>query len=946
MKKSININGISTTAAYTDGDCIKLVNLRKKNGVLRPVTPRKVTRTTAEQYVYTFQHNLPNTGKNLIGVRSNNIYLVGESSETLLTTTTGFKSITQTGNMLNVADESGIKHLFWTEGQYNLISTAFGGTQTSDILGPVKIDLKVENEGAADFSSTFRSNFRTISSDPILYSNYATYGTADNLALRKETFKGLIDKLTSILRKEGSPVWFMLACTAVELYDGSYILHSAPVLLGQANDEHTRYEGLAVNTATCDYKQNRAIFKTSGQVITSDPSNNTVDYQESTTFGSGKAIKGGTAIDHTWFPSVIGASHYGDPTVNERNINTEATIYKNKLKFRIGANIAQSYSNLIKSVSVFLTPEICPYDLDTVESLKDTYLNPGTGTRSAENYYFRNKSNADILKDIADNQRFYKVHEITFDELRTLNPGTWIDIDLKDKIGDNLVNQEALPVDNFTHHSYKPNKQLVYNSKLHIMDYEQELFRPWPVNYFYQTFGKGQFSNSAQEGTVDAQGWIEYATVNIKTETGISTTVRITPETQGSWLNIFNLLPIISYPDSRATAITIYRNYYDAVEGRYFEQQKTFPLKASESQNYAYYVDPNMKPIAFTEGIFTDEPTGIVAETDRTLIYRNAMKVSSVNNPFYFPAETTYTIGTGTILNAGTNAQRMSEGQFGQYDLYVLTTEGMYSLDTGTEISYNRQSPASLEIPISDILCSMPYGVLFIGKRGLYMITGQQTQFISAQIEENGVTNSIVAEGTSFSTFVSNLKDILYDNRENEIILVSNTLDYNYVYNIDSKMWYISTEKIDYEIKNSSPNLLVTEGKKIKDYSQQETDKAAVAIITRPMFFGIDEVKKLERSYLRGKFYTVTTPSPSPGSGTAFYSIYASNDGVQQLLLRGFTIPEAKQNRTYKDFDSGIIARSTYRNYTITFEATVGEQTEISHVDFEVTDNYSNDKLR
>lgn len=936
MKKSININGISTTAAYTDGDCIKLVNLRKKNGVLRPVTPRKVTRTTAEQYVYTFQHNLPNTGKNLIGVRSNNIYLVGESSETLLTTTTGFKSITQTGNMLNVADESGIKHLFWTEGQYNLISTAFGGTQTSDVLGPVKVDLKVENEGAVDLSSTFRSNFRTISSNTILYSNYATYGTADNLALRKETFKGLTDKLTSILRKEGSPVWFMLACTAVELYDGSYILHSAPVLLGQANDEHTRYEGLEVNTATCDYKQNRAIFKTSGQVITSDPSNNTVDYQESTTFGSGKAIKSGTAIDQAWFPSVIGESHYGNTSVNERNISTKATIFKNKLKFRIGANIAPSYSNLIKSVSVFLTPEICPYDLDTVESLKETYLNYATSkTDSSENYYFRNKTNADIQKSIAENQRFYKVHEITFEELRTITPGTWIDIDLKDKIGDNLVNQEALPVDNFTHHSYKPNKQLVYNSKLHIMDYQQELFRPWPSLYNFAQQGIGQFSSEIDTPLSDWEQWI---IVTIKTDTGISKVVR-----HNSFSNTVekaNKDLFLSYPDSRANKIEIITKIN--IHGGDLYSKSEYTLTSSTYHNFSYWISDTLKPVWTAIGYTFQEPL----EIDRTLIYRNAMKVSSVNNPFYFPPETTYTIGTGTILNAGTNAQRMSEGQFGQYDLYVLTTEGMYSLDTGTEISYNRQSPASLEIPISDILCSMPYGVLFIGKRGLYMITGQETQFISAQIEENGVTNSIVAEGTSFSTFVSNLKDILYDNRENEIILVSNTLDYNYVYNIDSKMWYISTEKIDYEIKNSSPNLLVTEGKKIKDYSQQETDKAAVAIITRPMFFGIDEVKKLERSYLRGKFYTVTTPSPSTGSGTAFYSIYGSNDGVQQLLLRGFTIPEAKQNRTYKDFDSGIIARSTYRNYTIAFEATVGEQSEISHIDFEVTDNYNNNKLR
>ena len=749
MKKSININGISTTAAYTDGDCIKLVNLRKKNGVLRPVTPRKVTRTTAEQYVYTFQHNLPNTGKNLIGVRSNELYHVvavpGQpDTETKLTEVSGFKSITQIGNLLQVLDATGIKILFWVDTEYKLIESNFGGAQTATELLPVKIELKVENEGAVDFSTTFRSNFRTISSDPILYSNYATYGTADNLALRKETFKGLIDKLTSILRKEGSPVWFMLACTAVELYDGSYILHSAPVLLGQANDEHTRYEGLAVNTATCDYKQNRAIFKTGGQVITSDPSNNTVDYQESTTFGSGKAIKGGTAIDQAWFPSVIGESHYGNISVNERNISTKATIFKNKLKFRIGANIAQGYSNLIKSVSVFLTPEICPYDLATVESHKETYLNYATSqTDSSENYYFRNKSNADILKDIADNQRFYKVHEITFDELRTLSPGTWIDINLKDKIGENLVNQEALPVDNFTHHSYKPNKQLVYNSKLHIMDYEQELFRPWPSLYNFAQQGIGQFIS---ETYTPASDWEQWIIVTIKTDTGISKVVR-----HNSFSNTVekaNKDLILSYPDSRANKIEIITKIN--IHGGDLYSKSEYTLTPSTHHNFSYWISDTLKPVATAIGYTFQEPF----ETDRTLIYRNAMKVSSVNNPFYFPAETTYTIGTGTILNAGTNAQRMSEGQFGQYDLYVLTTEGMYSLDTGTEISYNRQSPASLEIPISDILCSIPYGVLFIGKRGLYMITGQETQFISAQIEENGATNSIIAEGTSFSTFV------------------------------------------------------------------------------------------------------------------------------------------------------------------------------------------------
>lgn len=153
MKKSIKIHGISTTATYQEGDCMALVNLRKKNGVHKPVTPRKIVRTTTEQYVYTFQHNLPQTGENLIGVRNNNIYLVGETSETLLTSATGFKSITQIGNILNILDETGIKQLWWINNTYKLIQTNFGNSQEATELLPVKIDLKVD----ADFT-TYLSN--------------------------------------------------------------------------------------------------------------------------------------------------------------------------------------------------------------------------------------------------------------------------------------------------------------------------------------------------------------------------------------------------------------------------------------------------------------------------------------------------------------------------------------------------------------------------------------------------------------------------------------------------------------------------------------------------------------------------------------------------------------------------------------------------------------------
>ena len=76
MKKGIDIHGISTTATYKDGDLVTCVNLRKKNGVHKPVTSRKTIKTTSQQYTYEFQHNLPQTGENLIGYRNGKLYLV------------------------------------------------------------------------------------------------------------------------------------------------------------------------------------------------------------------------------------------------------------------------------------------------------------------------------------------------------------------------------------------------------------------------------------------------------------------------------------------------------------------------------------------------------------------------------------------------------------------------------------------------------------------------------------------------------------------------------------------------------------------------------------------------------------------------------------------------------------------------------------------------------
>ena len=68
-KVTIPLNGISTSSSYSDGDAFTLTNLRKKNGSLRPVTPRQPKYNLFETWDELFIHQLPGTGKNWIGIK-------------------------------------------------------------------------------------------------------------------------------------------------------------------------------------------------------------------------------------------------------------------------------------------------------------------------------------------------------------------------------------------------------------------------------------------------------------------------------------------------------------------------------------------------------------------------------------------------------------------------------------------------------------------------------------------------------------------------------------------------------------------------------------------------------------------------------------------------------------------------------------------------------------
>ena len=130
----------------------------------------------------------------------------------------------------------------------------------------------------------------------------------------------------------------------------------------------------------------------------------------------------------------------------------------------------------------------------------------------------------------------------------------------------------------------------------------------------------------------------------------------------------YKLSAYLSYPDSRAVSIEIIGmttsgspNYYDR-----------FPLKAAPNENMAYYLNPGFNPITL-HPIQSSMGGTLFPEVKNPEEYvPGKLRVSAVYNPFSFPQINTYTISSGSVLGMAAATAALSQGQYGEFPLYVF----------------------------------------------------------------------------------------------------------------------------------------------------------------------------------------------------------------------------------------------------------------------------------
>ena len=935
MKVKIPLKGITTTPVYEDGDMISLVNLRNKAGAFEPVPPRKVSKVLEESYTHIFQHRIPKGGVNLLGVRDGGIYMInqfGIEIGDMLLPVDSFNSMSQIGNVVNVIADGAIKYIVWYENEYKVISTDFDGMQSDTLLAPVKVDLMVDSQ-----TKLGNVSYRNYYKEELTKYEYLSSHDNDEKG-RIETIKGLLAKGKSDITKDGGITGMALVCTALELFDGTYIFHSQPTFIGYPNDKGTRYEGLAIGAGTFDYMNNKAVF---ASLLATNTGEDGYDILQNGV-GSCSAFSQVASEPCLSFPNGIGETFMILGPDSIYSMVTKTAIYNNILSFKINATISETLRPIIKSLSVFMTKQVDLYDNDNMKAL--TIMESSRLT----NYSGKVKTNTDIIEELSKIGSFYKVHEIPFDDLRDIEKvNSWTPINLKGKLGDNLFNQEILSVDNFTHHALKPLKQYIYNSRLHIQNYSMELSRGFPFQYFYANQGIGQFESQTgspppREEIFSRAQWVK---VYIKTETGISEVVRYST----GFIQLKDMSPMLSYPDSRAIRMVIYKVASQLITSHplvidYRWQMIDVKLTPSESNNFSFYISPNLKPIPFHELTLNSQPfkTTVPEEVNRQQVFESNIKVSELSNPFTFPLLNTYTVGNGKGMNMASNAKGVSEGQFGQYPLYVFTDNGIYAMQVGQgKVAYSEISPISLETPTSDILCETPFGVIYTGKRGLYIINGQNVEPLTTQLEtyptqinldipKIGVLPNradIKTWNDHFLEYLDGITEIVYDNKESELILLNPSKgDYNFVYNIPSKMWYQSTEIVDGFVQNAQPELYGLRGKDIIDFSRPSTTglkeepvKTAVSIITRPLNFGLYDLKKLERLILRARL------------DAADDVIILTNNAIDDI---NFSLDKGMKlnNANYKDIYTGMMTKK-YRQIVLMFSAKLGYTSRIYSID-------------
>ena len=894
MIKKIPIQGMSRMLPQStseDGLCRDIINLRMYNGAWRPIGSPTQFATGAENNMPSFIHQATDGSDFLITYDTSTGYLKYKpltygsyiSLQTIgVGKTVRFSSLHNVLLMINETDKIAYYALYdLTELTYRWI-------------------------GSEIFPDTIRMIFSTPST--ATYSDELSFDSSGMSDEDKEsTILGNLLKQEAKLNTEGYFTGDVAIIWAFELFDGSIVKHSYPYYItsGQwqwkivGNTIHTRIlkDDLYYNILPPTLESTDLMFTVGSTIFklgTMDDGNLHLYYSAT------------TEIIRTWdqYPGYVSSPSAGIATIQ------------------------QTFSGLVKNVSIYMTRPLNPYQMDLTD-LSGAY---DEVTR---------KEQLSLDKEAVE-RNYRLIHKVSIDKLAYSVP-TKIELD-------NLTGfdgKEPLPVDNSTHHRLYSQCDYRYNNRIFHGDITMTMYKGYPL---------GSLCTHTSSSRDPYKAWFE---VDIASIDGVKT-VRSEINTFTFGTNAgglqFRMNEHFSYPDARASALRIYisLNEIDVYLIR------TLTLSSSTLQNFAYYIfDLTVNEEWFLEAELVPLTPEAYAYTslpalNSIILNPNRVQASEVDNPFCFPAKNSYNVGHSRIAGLGANTLLIESGQFGEYPIYTFTQDGVWAMNFSADASILIDSvkPATMDVCTNrDSITSTPYGVVFVTEDMLMIISGMRSVKISSEMEgdyisplidcigyANIISNPYTADVGAFiddANFQSYLQDsiINYNYKKEEIIVSNLNYSYSFVYNVLQKFWH--------KIGNSYNQVLTFNQKVIGEKNgilfdlTEETwgdDGVPTFLETYPLKLTIDTYKKIEALALRGML------DCDPMAGAGLY-LFASVDG-----FKWFHILSREMVGQLRDI---VSKRAPYSacQFVICFSGTLKETSYLTHFDIQYKERFAN-KIR
>ena len=708
------ITNVPSDAVCDDGTLSVCEGMTAQNGELKPIQAPVMLEGTPTNSILCVHD-----GRYLYPSGSSILYKMGSSTGTVTSFSGTFKDITTIGNTVIVSTSVEMKYALWNGSEY---------IQLGSRIPEPNIQLQI-----------YRGD---VFQETISYDGMCSQDDDRILSGQQNAWNdNVYGAYYSLLRKAHIDKQFaqpFVAIVAVELYDGSYTLHSNPFIF------------LPWYSADLFWYKKSPRGDMSGQVFLKGAK---LRFKGGANYtGWGDIVKN-ISIFVSREISVFNTSADATFTMYQKTIYVEdnPVLVHNQYGYQIECGYSLACDSLpLKNKITDIGDGGTYYGI----SLWTQGSNPGGSPYTDIYRLLHGLSNSEIAQMLSDESVFYKLCDIG---LSTKQNWTMTTNYISSYTLENIEVQQQLPnADYHTHDSVIGDYLYLYNGRLNVSGIQRTLFNGFTNFFTWDITGSNTYSY-----TID---------VYISTNSGdkrVRTTVNSTSEAIGQ--------VYFFYPDPRATKVRFYTGSsyvertlteHPGLNGAYWFDG----LPAYNSTNNGLAPVPSSSIFPNTGGAGDAPPAAIEYIPDTIM-------TSEVDNPFLFLSKG-YVKIEAPVIGMAAVTMALSEYQHGHQPLIVFTEKGIWSLTLNSEGYYIATQAVSREVcNNASSITQVDYGIYFASNKGLMYLSTGGVKCVSEQMR-----------GTDFDDFIDNCM-IAYDYKDSLLHIYKASSPFStthYVYNMKS----------------------------------------------------------------------------------------------------------------------------------------------------------------